>query len=79
VAGVYHAATMLDRLLSACLVAAVLVAGGGRPARADRVDREIRAAMRRDGVPGVALAVVRRGRIARLSAYGWPTWSGTAR
>lgn len=68
--GVYDAGAMLDRPLSSCLLVALVVAGAGRPAGADRVDRQIRAAMRRDGAPGVALAVVRRGRIARLSSYG---------
>ena len=40
-------------------------------ARADDVDRDLRAAMARDGVPGLALAVVRHGAVARLAAYGY--------
>jgi len=41
------------------------------PSRADALDREIRAAMDREGLPGLTLAVVRHGRIVRLGAYGY--------
>jgi CubicO group peptidase (beta-lactamase class C family) len=40
-------------------------------ARADTLDRQIRAAMDRDGVPALTLAVVRHGRIVRIGAYGY--------
>lgn len=58
------------RTLFWLLIVAIVLTADVRLTRADRVDRQIRAAMRRDGVPGLALAVVRHGRIARLSSYG---------
>jgi len=40
------------------------------PARADEIDSLIRGAMRQERVPGMALLVMRSGKVVRLSTYG---------
>lgn len=65
----------MSRLLPAVLAAACLVPAA---ARADAVDDIVRRYMDASHIPGAAVAVVRDGKVARLSAYGVANveWSG---
>ena len=52
----------------AIAVAAAFAAG---PATADAVDDIMTAAQQRDGIPGLALLVMRHGQVARIGTYGY--------
>lgn len=52
----------------ACLGAVLALA---RPAAADAVDRFIVREMQRQRIPGLALAVVKQGRVVKAKGYGW--------
>jgi CubicO group peptidase (beta-lactamase class C family) len=52
-------------------VATILALGLSAPAHADRADDFVRAFMAKTHAPGVALAVIRNGKIAKASTYGY--------
>src|SRR5437867_868932 len=58
---------MLTRFSAVALTAVVLVS----TAAADQLDRAIEDEMARQQIPGLSLAVVRKGEIVRLQAYGF--------
>ncbi len=55
---------------SASLVLLCVAPCAAQPALSARIDRYIKAEMRRQQIPGVSLAVVRNGKIALLRSYG---------
>ena len=58
----------------------LIIVSSSAASQADPLDRRIQAAMERDGVPGLALAVVRHGKILKLGGYGYASleWKGRA-
>ena len=52
------------------LVASMLASSLLRPARADEIDNLINATLRQERVPGMALLVMRSGKVVRMSTYG---------
>jgi D-alanyl-D-alanine carboxypeptidase len=54
-------------ILAACLTLLLVPAA----AQADRIDDLVRAEMARSNVPGVAVAVIREGRVVKLQGYGF--------
>ena len=58
-----------ERRRAAALTLAVALAGAA-PARPDAIDDYLTAEMSARAIPGLALAVVRDGELARVSSYG---------
>jgi CubicO group peptidase (beta-lactamase class C family) len=54
-----------------CLAVIVLTVLCAHNANADEVDNLIRAEMKRTGIPGLSVAVVRKGRVVKAQGYGY--------
>ena len=64
----YLRAMKLSALVAASLAALLVVPF---EARADRVDKYVKAQMQEHRIPGLALKVIRDGKVAKTAAYGW--------
>src|SRR5579859_7683060 len=54
-----------------CLLATLILAASAASAAADPIDDYITAEMAHDGIPGLAIAIVRDGRLQRAQGYGF--------
>ena len=57
------------------LTAVVLIATLTAPASADEIDDLVNKEIKRAGVPGAAVAVVKDGKPVLVKGYGWLTWN----